>query len=845
MIGREGDLRRVGDVLARSGACALVGPGGVGKSTLMSALVAPFGDRAIRVDARSIGRAEQLLAELAVRLDVDHVVDTRTGDTTQVCASLTERMGAAGIELLAVDHVDGPGEGVLDTLAAIVDESVDVMVLVATRNHPVRPFGEIVRLGPLELGVAGDHSESASASLFRDSFVRAGGDQRVLDEHPDLARRALETTGGLPLAIIVAASQVALIGFAPSNSGGDAVDTDQSSVPASDVVGVVLEHSLRDLDEDAHRVFRAAGVMRSDPLLAQIAAVSGLDSGAVTAAIERLARRSLVEVADGRVHMLPPVRQLAHRLAEERGERAQFEIRLVHWAHELSRAGPPPRTADVLAVEDDLVRAIASSFGQDLLGTTISIARLLDEALRADLRHRRRVETLEPVLRACRDATEREPDNRERLDDVIEMLRVTAMAHADAGGSAVAGRLLFEAATLVDRSSRPDVHLARIESLRAGLCFESGDLIAARDHARSAIDCAERAEDDLARHTATRILADVALETGDLEHAIALANTVVRDVSPSLTWLRGYALAAVGAYELERGARVITASAAHQIALDALERGDQDLLVEADWLAAMADPRRPSAHPIHLDGDRTGNSVIHIQADIATALRRLAANAPGSAITLAADCELRACALPMRSLALDAQLLVGAAAVQLGSTDEATRAFRQALLDAATLGYRLRVPDALDGLADVIVASGSGDLDPDAISGAATAIRSHLGAVARPRPWRPTRARPARRPPDSWIEDGELTETALRTLLAARAGSEPVPTQPPDRLAPLSPAERVVAELVADGQSNREIGESLYVSRRTVETHIAHAFQKLAVRSRTQLAAIVLTERRR
>ena len=157
---------------------------------------------------------------------------------------------------------------------------------------------------------------------------------------------------------------------------------------------------------------------------------------------------------------------------------------------EMSRADPPPSTADVLAVEDDLIRAIASSFGQDQLGTTISIAKVLDDALRADLRHRRRVETLEPVLRACREACEREPDNRERLDDVVEMLRVTAMAHSDAGRSAAANRLLDDATTLVDRSSQPQAHLARIESLRAGLSFEFGDLVAARSYATSAIDSA-------------------------------------------------------------------------------------------------------------------------------------------------------------------------------------------------------------------------------------------------------------------------------------------------------------------------------------------------------------------
>ncbi len=197
----------------------------------------------------------------------------------------------------------------------------------------------------------------------------------------------------------------------------------------------------------------------------------------------------------------------------------------MEWADEMSRADPPPSTADVLAVEDDLIRAIASSFGQDQLGTTISIAKVLDDALRADLRHRRRVETLEPVLRACREACEREPDNRERLDDVVEMLRVTAMAYSDAGRSAAANRLLDDATALVDRSSQPNAHLARIESLRAGLSFESGDLVAARSYATSAIDSAERAGDDIARHTATRVLADVALETGELDDALVLVKS--------------------------------------------------------------------------------------------------------------------------------------------------------------------------------------------------------------------------------------------------------------------------------------------------------------------------------
>jgi len=52
----------------------------------------------------------------------------------------------------------------------------------------------------------------------------------------------------------------------------------------------------------------------------------------------------------------------------------------------------------------------------------------------------------------------------------------------------------------------------------------------------------------------------------------------------------------------------------------------------------------------------------------------------------------------------------------------------------------------------------------------------------------------------------------------------------------LTPQERTVARLVAAGLSNREVAERLFVTTNTVETHLRHIFQKLDVRSRTQLA---------
>jgi DNA-binding NarL/FixJ family response regulator len=55
----------------------------------------------------------------------------------------------------------------------------------------------------------------------------------------------------------------------------------------------------------------------------------------------------------------------------------------------------------------------------------------------------------------------------------------------------------------------------------------------------------------------------------------------------------------------------------------------------------------------------------------------------------------------------------------------------------------------------------------------------------------------------------------------------------------LTPTERMIADLVVEGLSNPQIGERLYVSFRTVQTHLAHVFAKLDISSRAQLAAEV------
>jgi NarL family two-component system response regulator LiaR len=83
------------------------------------------------------------------------------------------------------------------------------------------------------------------------------------------------------------------------------------------------------------------------------------------------------------------------------------------------------------------------------------------------------------------------------------------------------------------------------------------------------------------------------------------------------------------------------------------------------------------------------------------------------------------------------------------------------------------------------------------------------------------------------VRDGfDLLDTIEQSAQAA-------PSAPdlPAAAAALTPREREILQLVADGRTNQEIADALYISLRTVQTHVANILAKLDLTSRAAVAA--------
>ena len=181
------------------------------------------------------------------------------------------------------------------------------------------------------------------------------------------------------------------------------------------------------------------------------------------------------------------------------------------------------------------------------------------------------------------------------------------------------------------------------------------------------------------------------------------------------------------------------------------------------------------------------------------------------------------------------------ALLELGRTDDAVRVLDVWEADAARLGrdWVLAHVTRSRGL----VAAEQGAVD-EAVSLLEQAVAQHeevgdpfgrgrallaLGIVRR----RARQKRSARDAIAAALSDFEQLGAAT---WAEKASDELGSIGGRTREAGLTAAERRVAELVADGRTNREVAAALFLGERTVASHLTHIYAKLGVRSRTELA---------
>jgi DNA-binding CsgD family transcriptional regulator len=184
-------------------------------------------------------------------------------------------------------------------------------------------------------------------------------------------------------------------------------------------------------------------------------------------------------------------------------------------------------------------------------------------------------------------------------------------------------------------------------------------------------------------------------------------------------------------------------------------------------------------------------------------------------------------AMPWASTAAVA-LGTGAEAARLAA-DELERARRWGA--AGTIGVALRGQGLVAGDEDLLRGAAAA-----AVGLERTRALADLGAFLR----RANRRAEAREPLRAALE---AARRGGALAVASAAGDELAATgekvRPPEATGPgaLTPSERRVAELAAAGRANREIAQALFLTVKTVETHLSSAYRKLGIPSRRELPA--------
>jgi predicted ATPase/DNA-binding CsgD family transcriptional regulator len=852
-IGRERELVELRQLLRRTRALTLCGPGGIGKTRLalrLLALAAPEFPAGVWFVELADLQPTDLVADLVAAR-----IAAVMGIIEEAGRPLLETLGDALRPrqlLLALDNC----EHLLDACAQVgrhLLASAPGLRLLNTSREPLSVAAETIwRVPPLSVAPAdadpagadpagadpvatGDAHRYEAVRLFADRAAASRPGFAVGPDNVAAVTSICRALDGMPLAIELAAARVRALSVEQISARLDdrfglLTRGDRSAAPRQRTLRAAIEWSYELLTVPERALFRRLSVFTgwSLEMAEQVCADGDIPATEVLGLTAALVDKSLVVLdpevlGQARYRMLDTIREYAALRLAEAGESAAVRLRL----------------------RDYVLRTAEHNLA-------IGMARIpAPWATRVDVFRRYDVDggNAARVLNWCLEQGDAEAGLRICL--AVSPCWIVWGTFGEGGE-------WLRSFLALDTSAVPAWVQGAATVVHAQLALPS-DPAAASALATEGLKLCREAADGYWTALALNLLSEITLNTGRIDEATACADealSIAQAVGDG--WNEGYALGTRAAIAARRG-KLREAEQLATASLSVMRRIDQQWGA-ARALLGLGDLARFRNHP----GEAHGWYV-----EALAILREIGARP-----------EIARCLAGLGRVAMD-----------LGATEQARRHLTRSLRLSHATGARISVARGLEAFAALAGHEGRSELAVQ-LAAAASALRETAGLPPLPGSRVEGYLAPARRLGDAvvarlWASGRALTsEAAVALALDARAPDARAPdarapdARAPDARAPdararsaapgaasdgESPAltvvgsyqvasappssltlrEHQIAELVASGRSNKAIADELSISHTTAARHVANIMAKLGFNSRTQIAAWIANRAQR
>ena len=810
-IGRERELVELRQLLHRTRALTLSGPGGIGKTRLalrlLASAAAEFPDGVWFVELADLRQPDLVVSRIAAVI----------GITEEAGRPLLETLGDAlrpRRMLLALDNC----EHLLDACAQVcrhVLASAPGLRLLNTSREPLSVAAETIwRVPPLSVAPAGADPAAAAPGAERYEAVRLFADRAAASKPgftvgPDNVAaitaicRALD---GMPLAIELAAARVRALSVEQivarlDDRFGLLTAGDRSAAPRQRTLRAAIEWSYELLTDPERALFRRLSIFSgwSLEMAEQVCADEEIPAAEVLGLTAALVDKSLVVLdpellGQARYRMLDTIREYAALRLAQADEAATFRSGFRDYAIRTSEHNLALGMARIEASWPDRVD-VFRRYDVDA-GNVIQILNWCLEQGDAEAGMR-----ICAAVSPCWIVWGTFGEGGEWLRSFLALDMTGVPARVQGAATVVRGQLTL--------SSDPAAAWALgTEGLK--LCRE--------------------ADDRYWVAVGLNLLAEIALHTGRIDEAAVSADEALAIAQAAGDgWNEGYALGTRAAIAARRGMlREAEQQATASVAV--MRRIDQQWGA-ARALLGLGDLARFRNHP----GEAHGWYV-----EALAILREIGARP-----------EIARCLAGLGRVAMD-----------LGAIEQARRHLTRSLRLSHATGSRIGVARGLEAFAALTGHEGRSELAVQ-LAAAAAALREAAGLPPLSGARVEAYLAQARRLGDAtvarlWASGQALTsEAAVALALDAPAPSAAMPSgkgpagenpaltvvgryrvaaAPPSSL---TQREYEIAELVASGLSNKAIAAELSISHTTAARHVANIMNKLGFNSRSQIAAWV------